>query len=276
MRNIFDVFGIIVETQAEMGIDVETNHPNIGTKKEFTEYKRHVEILRGLLGERKNNMEALLNLLAYEGKAVEASTNAVSGEGGALPPPPPTKQEAAKETKKEAGPASVNDWEGAKVLSTIPDSLQMGGQTWLLIDQIDILDKDAEEKHALTVNDAKDTYRTRQKLKYPDGTVVEDTGRAHVGGYCSFKVLNVTPGRPLIIIRRMDYVYGDYELEVFVNNKSTGVVNCAGTDRINRWRNWPVLIPAEHVTDKTLTIKQVSLTAGRDVNMFHFWFFQPK
>ncbi len=158
-----------------------------------------------------------------------------------------------------------------------PDSFTTeGGTVWLLVDQIDILDKEAEEKHALAINDAKDTYRSRQKLKYPDGTTVEDTGRAHVGGYATYKVLNVTTGRPVMVVRRMDYVYGDYELEVFVNNKSVGVASMAGTDRINRWRNWPFLIPAEFVTESSLTIKQVAITAGRDVNMFHYWFFQPK
>jgi hypothetical protein len=146
----------------------------------------------------------------------------------------------------------------------------------VLIDQIEILDKDSEEKHALEIKDAKDTYRSRQKLKYPDGTVVEDTGRAHVGGYVQFKVLNVVPGRPLTILRRMDYVYGDYELELFVNGKQAGVISCSGTDRANRWRNWPFLIPAELITESTVTIKQAALTAGRDVNMFHYWFYQPK
>ena len=63
---------------------------------------------------------------------------------------------------------------------------------------------------------------------------------------------------------------------VLVNGKSAGMISCAGVDRVHRWRNWPALVPAELVTDATLTIKQVCATAGRDVNMFHFWFYQPK
>jgi hypothetical protein len=74
----------------------------------------------------------------------------------------------------------------------------------------------------------------------------------------------------------MDYVYGDYEIEFFVNGKSAAVVSCAGTDRIHRWRNWPVMIPAEHITDSVVTIKQAALTAGRDVNLFHIWAYQPR
>jgi hypothetical protein len=97
-----------------------------------------------------------------------------------------------------------------------------------------------------------------------------------VGGYAEFRILNVTANRPLVILRRMDYVYGDYEIELNCNGKSVGVVSCAGVDRVHRWRNWPALIGAEFVNDATLTIKQIAMTAGRDVNMFHLWFYQPK
>jgi hypothetical protein len=275
MRNIFEVMNIVIETQAEFAIDVDVNHPNVGQKKEFTEFKRHVEILRGLLGERKNNMEALMNLFAYQGKANDSSTGAIAGEASAISGPAPLKR--GGDEPRTPSKADVKDFEGVKIMSNPPESIPLeGGVTWILVDQIVVLDKDSEEKHALVINEAKDTYRSRQKLKYPDGTVVEDTGRAHVGGHSSYKILNCTPGRPVMIVRRMDYVYGDYELEFVVNGKSVGVGSCAGTDRINRWRNWPFMIPAEFVTESTLTVKQVAITAGRDVNMFHFWFFQPK
>jgi len=275
MKNIFEVFTIIADTQAEFSIDVDVNHPNLGAKKEFTEFKRHIEILRGLLSERKGNMEALMNLFAYQGKASDAAVAAIAGEGAAVLGPAPTKR--GRDDDRAPAKADLRDFEAVKNMANPPDTVTAeGGVTWLMMDSIDILDKDSEEKHALAFSDAKDTYRSRQKLKYPDGTVLEDTGRAHVGGYATYKILNVTPGRPLMVVRRMDYVYGDYELEFFVNNKSVGVASMAGTDRINRWRNWPFLIPAEFVTDSTLTVKQVSITAGRDVNMFRYWFFQPK
>ena len=112
----------------------------------------------------------------------------------------------------------------------------------MLVDEIEILNKESEDKHIFTIKEAKDSYRSRQKLKYPDGTTVEDTGRAHVDGYSEFKLLNITPGRPVVVLRRMDYVYGDYELEMSVNGKKVSVVSCVGTDRVHRWRNWPAMI----------------------------------
>ena len=100
--------------------------------------------------------------------------------------------------------------------------MDLEGITWVLVDEIEILNKESEDKHIFTIKEAKDSYRSRQKLKYPDGTTVEDTGRAHVDGYSEFKLLNITPGRPVVILRRMDYVYGDYELEMSVNGKKVG------------------------------------------------------
>ncbi len=268
LRNVFDVFYLIVEGEGELCLDVDVNHPNIAQKKEFSDFKRHVEILRGLLAEGKNNMEAFTNLLAYQSKACEVAGAAVAGEKAVI--------EVSESKKEEVKVADLKDWEGVKMLPRPEAEMNLEGLTWLLVDEIDILDKDSEEKHEFTIKEAKDSYRSRQKLKYPDGTVVEATGRAHVGGFASYKIHNLTPGRPVVILRRMDYVYGDYEVEYFVDGKSVATASCQGTDRIHRWRNWPVLIPAEEITNSSVTIKQLALTAGRDVNMFHLWVYQPK
>lgn len=268
LRNVFDIFFLLVEGEGEMCLDVDVNHPNIAQKKEFSDYKRHVEILRGLLAEGKNNIEAFTNLLAYQSKASEVAAAAVAGEKAKI--------EVQEEKRPEVKVADLKDWEGVKMLPRPEASMVLEGMTWLQVDEIDILDKDSEEKHEFNIKEAKDSYRSRQKLKYPDGTVVEATGRAHVGGFATYKIHNLTPGRPLVILRRMDYVYGDYEIEYFVDGKSVAVAACQGTDRIHRWRNWPVLIEGAHITAASVTIKQVAVTAGRDVNMFHLWAFQPQ
>src|SRR5439155_24371526 len=112
-----------------------------------------------------------------------------------------------------SGMPSYEDWEQVKGISTedLPNELAVRGVPWVMVDKINVMDKDSEESHQLQVLDAKDAYRSRQKLKYPDGTVLEDVGRAHVGGYAQFQAKNLTPGKDLAIVRRIDYVYGDYE-----------------------------------------------------------------
>lgn len=267
LRNIFDIFKLIIDTEGELSLDVDVHHPTIAQKKEFSEYRRQVEILRGLLAENKNNTEAFQNLLAYQAKCAEIALTAIAGEKPVL---------VAPEEKKEQKAADIKDWEGVKVMPQPKPQMNLEGIEWVLVDEIEILNKESEDKHLFTIKEAKDSYRSRQKLKYPDGTTVEDTGRAHVDGYSEFKLLNITPGRPVVVLRRMDYVYGDYELEMSVNGKKTVVVSCVGTDRVHRWRNWPGMIPAEAVTDGTMMVRQQSITAGRDINMFHIWVYQPK
>ena len=63
------------------------------------------------------------------------------------------------------------------------------------IDVIDVLNKRSEADHKFRIVDARDRYRTRQKLKYPDGVIVEDVGIAFEGGYAEFEVSNVSPTR---------------------------------------------------------------------------------
>ncbi|MBK9070904.1 MAG: hypothetical protein IPL79_07890 [Myxococcales bacterium] len=205
-------------------------------------------------------------MLAYQARASDAAWAALGEK--------PVAQAPRAEDKPKA--LSLDDWESIKSLPTLKETLDVGGVNWVMVDQLDILAKDSEARHQFAIKEAKDSYRSRQRLKYPDGTVVEDTGRAHVGGWAEYKLLNLQPGRPVVILRRMDYVYGDYELDFQVNGKSVAVSSCTGTDRVNRWRNWPVLIPAEVVTESTLLVRQLSLTAGRDVNMFQIWAYQPK
>jgi hypothetical protein len=267
LRNIFDIFRLVIDCEGELALDVDVHHPTIAQKKEFSEYRRQVEILRGLLAEGKNNMDAYMNLLAYQSKCAEIALSAVAGEKAQI---------VVAEEKKEVKAIDIRDWEGVKSMPQPKPQMDLEGTTWVLVDEIEILNKESEDKHIFTIKEAKDSYRSRQKLKYPDGTTVEDTGRAHVDGYSEFKLLNITPGRPVVVLRRMDYVYGDYELEMAVNGKKVAIVSCVGTDRVHRWRNWPAMIPVEAVTDQSLLVRQQSVTAGRDINMFHIWVYQPK
>jgi hypothetical protein len=208
-------------------------------------------------------------LMAYQTKAADIAQLAIAGEKILIAAP-------LDDKKDKTRVVALADWETVKVMPAPKPQLDLEGTHWVMVDEIEIWDKQSEDRHSFGIREATDDYKSRQKLKYPDGTTVEDVGRAHVGGYCEYKILNCTPNRPLVILRRMDYVYGDYELEITIGGKLVTMVTCQGTDRVHRWRNWPMLIPAEHVTDGGVTIKQRSITAGRDINMFHIWAYQPK
>jgi hypothetical protein len=124
----------------------------------------------------------------------------------------------------------------------------------------------------------KDTYRTRQKLRYPDGTCHRRHRHRARRRLLEFKVKNLTPHQDLVMIRRMDYVHGDYQAEIHVNGQrlDRACSTASGEDRKFRWRNWPYVIPAQYINTNQITIKQVMLTADRDINMFRYWFYQPQ
>ncbi|MDX9722315.1 MAG: hypothetical protein RBU37_16345 [Myxococcota bacterium] len=169
-----------------------------------------------------------------------------------------------------------DDWERIKLWSAeFPEILFVDGMEWKLVGSLDITNEASEKRYKFRIDNAIDTWRTRQKLSYPDGTTVEDTGVAHEGGYASFELRGLIPDTHLAVIRMMDYVRADYELEFVVNDQYVGVSQCLGNDRQFRWRNWPFVIPAWFVNDDTVRIKQLMTTAERDVNMFRFWFYQP-
>ncbi|MCA9519702.1 MAG: hypothetical protein KC609_01960 [Myxococcales bacterium] len=266
MRNIFLLYELIFELQWEMIIDVETSLPEFASKKEFLNYKKNIEILRGMFLERNFNRELLINIIGYQTKACEALQGLFAH-----------KLRKARKGKEDVAVTALDDiLEKVKVRSTdFGKELVVDNQKFTLVDFIDLLDKNSEDAHRFQVNNARDSYRTRQRLKYPDGVVVEDVGLAYEGGYAEWQVRNVTPGVDLIMLVRMDYVHGDAEAEIQVNNRRVGNMRIPGEDRQFRWRNWPFVIKGEFIEDKILHIKQIPLTADRDLNMFKIWFYQP-
>jgi hypothetical protein len=264
-QGLFDLFGMVFELQAALISDVESNYPQYSSKKEFASFKKHVELLEGNYNEGVESDEFVTNIVGYQRKSNE---NLQTLFGGKL---------KTKKTVRKAPADAESIFEKIKVRSDeFGAKLDIDGIKLTRIDVIDVLNKRSEADHKFRIVDARDRYRTRQKLKYPDGVIIEDVGIAFEGGYAEFEVSNVVPNKDLIMVQRMDYVHGEWEAEFHVNGKKVGTWSCAGGDRKFRWRNWPFKVPAEYVTDTFLTIKVVPVTADRDLNIFQMWFYQPK
>lgn len=263
-RNLYDLFSTVFEFQEELVQDVEANYPQYATKKEFASFKKHVELLQGMYKEKNFNSETLVNVLGYQKKSTENLQTIFGGK---------VVKKVVETTAKTSDDAIIAKLKEKS--DDFTDIVEVEGAKLKRVDMIDILEKDSESKHKFRIVDAKDKYRTRQKLKYPDGVIVEDVGIAYEGGYAEWEVSNVTPNKDLYMFMRMDYVHGGWECEMSVNGKKTGSMVCEGEDRKFRWRNWPYKISAEYVTDTFLTIRQTPNSADRDVNMFRIWFYQP-
>lgn len=269
--NIMGLLKNLADLKWDVIVEIEATRPSLKNKKEFAQLKRSVELFRARVAEGQLvdftgeiDWSPLEQLLSYAETGAETFDKI-----GKTPKAEPEVDETIEKAMGE-------EWEKIKVFSKdFPKEWLIEDTKWILIDEIDILDQRSEQSHKFEILDANDSWRSRQRGRYPDGTVVQDAGTSHEGGYVTFVIKNVIPGRPLAIIRRMDFVRGDYELEYLIEDKPVGILECPGNDRKFRWRNWPFIVPSDFVKTEEIVIKQRPITAARDINMFHFWFYQP-
>jgi hypothetical protein len=255
---------MMLELEWKLTTDIDANYPQFASRKEFGAFKKNIEIIRGMAQDSATDVDFLINYLGYERKSCEALEDLYAHK----------LEQAAPST--DVGAPTDKVFEAIKVRSKdFPKKLSVEDSTFKLIDMIDLINAKSEKAHSFAIEQARDQYRTRQKLKYPDGVTIEDVGIAYEGGYAEWEITGCTPKKDVIMVSRMDYVHGNYETEMYVNGKKVGNSVCPGNDRRFRWRNWPFVIPGEYVTEPNLKIKQVPITAGRDVNMFKMWFYQP-
>ncbi len=264
LRNFFKLYLIILGHQWTMIEEIEANVPQISSQRQFNNFKKIVQISMEKYEEGEFSVAFLNNLKDYQTECYRFIEEVLD-------------KEFKVEKKVEVQSTDTNlVIENIKVRSKpFEAAINIEGIDMTLIDQIDPLDPDSEKAHTFKITGERDRYRTRQKLKYPDGVVVEDTGVAYEGGQMEFEVHNVTPGSDVYLVWRMDYVHGDWEAEIEANDRRVPNCVCAGSDRKFRWRNWVYVIPAEHVREVSLRLRFKPITADRDINVFKMWAYQP-
>ncbi len=264
-RNFFDLLRAILRLQWGLVQEVERTKPEMSKEKPFFAYKKHVDMSLGRFNERVFDYEFLKALLVNQNQCHDAFSSLFSRSVRTVKP----------EEAVGAAPVDTVLDQFAVYSGEMKDELIFNDIRFRLADWVNLLDRASEESHKFEIREERDKYRTRQTLKYPDGTEVQDAGIAYEGGYCQFEIRNVVPHKPIIMITRMDYVHGDWKAEMYANGEKTGVSVCEGDDKAFRWRNWPYVFREEFVNDTRIVVKQVPVTADRDINMFKIWFYQP-
>ncbi len=257
LGNFFEIFQSIIGLQKSMFGDVEQNHPEID-KEKFSLYRRYIE---GITLQYREPREAWKHVLYNESLAGKQLKILL----------PKQKQEKVQADDLETLLERVK-----KRSEKFPKVLVLGSYKLQLIDTLDIYNPESEKAHEFTIVNPQEKYRSRQRLKYQDNTEVVDVGVHYVGGYAQWKILNVKPGKRVIMIRRVDVVRGNFYCDIQVNGKNAGELVVDDSDINLRWRNWPIVIPAKLVDAPTLTYRETPTKADRDVNVFRVWVYQEQ
>jgi hypothetical protein len=268
LRNFMSLNRMVLQLQHQLISDLDKHHPHHASTREFLNFKNQIRFLEELEGEHRPDMERADHIIGFQTKACEALQGL----------------HAYRIETRAAGqieaPSSEALWEQVKPRSTpFEKELELDGQRFVLVDEFNVLDPRSEKAHAFEVAEYKDMYRSRQRYMYPDsedGATVEDEGLAYQGGFAQFEVRNVKLMRPLILVFRIDYTHGEWKAGIVLNGtKKAGDWSVVGRDRRFRWRNWPLILPAEMVDSDHMTIRLEFKEAGRDINLFRVWAYQP-
>lgn len=281
---------MILELAEEMRGDVDANFPELNGVREWESWKEVIEGLKGVAKEAKplrGDIENLVNRLTM----ASGNLRLASDVKPKPPAPKPVKKEAAAaaeepekpaepEKPKKAPDAVALTWDQLKESSQLPPRIFMEvdgvAKNYELIDQIAVGERGSELEHAFAIEGAKQDWSTNQSFSYPDGVKTTARGKAHVGGLSKWNIKNLTPGKDLVVAKRIDFVRGDIVTRMEVDGKAVGDWRIDGSDRKNRWRNWLFRVPGDAVKKDTVECKQVAVEADRDINMFGLWFYQAK
>ncbi|MHC4391489.1 MAG: hypothetical protein ACYS22_09230, partial [Planctomycetota bacterium] len=228
-----------------------------------------------LLG-RINTLEFDVEELKKAPVAVAAPKKKVSADPDDVFEPEEEEAPAPKVEQADAGAKSLS-WDELQSLSgELPDNIFLDGKNYRKNDEIKLVDRKDEKAHNFKMDGYKDKWSTNQSYKYPDGTVISSKGQAHVGGYSQWDFTGLEPGKDLIIAKRIDYAYSGLVTGIHIDGAKVGEWKIEGQDRKFRWRNWLFRVPGDFVKRDMVTVKQESIDADREVNMFKLWCYQAK
>lgn len=154
------------------------------------------------------------------------------------------------------------------------DTLPVGTAGWRRVDAFEV-GEGGDEARGFTVVDEEDSFRSSQKLRYPDGTTVEAHGMAHEGGRAQWTFEGLEPGHDALIIVQTDVMYagGDLRLEA---GGGAVVFPDFPPDRRYRARNRAVPIPGDWIEGSRLEVSLGRLESTKDLSHFAVCIYQAR
>lgn len=153
------------------------------------------------------------------------------------------------------------------------ETLPVGTAGWRRVDAFDV--SEDGDARGFSIVDEEDSFRSTQKLRYPDGATLEAHGMAHEGGEARFRLEGLQPGHDALLIERTDVMYAGGDVRLRVGERSITFPDFA-PDRRYRARNRVVPIPGAWITDETLEVGLGRLESTKDLSHFAVWVYQSR
>lgn len=153
------------------------------------------------------------------------------------------------------------------------ETLPVGTAGWRRVDAFDV--SEDGDARGFSIVDEEDSFRSTQKLRYPDGTTLEAHGMAHEGGEARFRLEGLLPGHDALLIERTDVMYAGGDVRLRVGERSITFPDFA-PDRRYRARNRVVPVPGAWITDETLEVGLGRLESTKDLSHFAVWVYQSR
>jgi len=138
--------------------------------------------------------------------------------------------------------------------------------------ELDVGDSASEKKLAYHI--AGQSWSGSRHFPYPDGAFFEDDGKAHRGKE-KMMLKNLTPKRPIVIIKRLDPTVANQTIKVHFQDVLVGTWSPSQGGRLGHWHESTFTIPPEVVTGTSGELSFSFEDSDFDVNSFYYWFLQP-
>jgi len=156
----------------------------------------------------------------------------------------------------------------------MPHRVRVDGEEWALVDEIDVRNRESEDAHLFRIEGTNHSYRERETHRYPGGSGIEGRGYRHEGGSVLFRVGNVMPDTPVVMVRQA-WAHGAEHGKVRVDNRPVGAIRETEVDVRSPWRNRAFVIPADAVQREEISLEVDERGSERGLTWFHLWFYQP-
>jgi hypothetical protein len=165
-------------------------------------------------------------------------------------------------------------WEAWSSAGPMPERVRVDGEEWVRVDDIELRNRESEERHAWSIQGTGRVMRERESQRYLGGSAIDTRGYRHEGGSARFKLLGLTQQVPVAVVRQA-WAIGTEHGEVKVNNRSCMRLRESEVDGRSTLRNRAFVIPAASVIGEQIDVEIVDTGSQRGLTWFHIWIYQP-